>query len=120
MIDQPDTITCMKAQSTTERRNAEALRRIEHCRETREAELDLSGIGLEKIPEELAGLAWLKRLRISDCPITMLPGSIGNLASLEDLYINLLLYFLSRNESLPGLCNTCSYGYIPQKDQKLY
>src|SRR5262245_8999306 len=41
---------------------AEAQRRIEACRETRAEELDLGGLRLTRVPEEVYELRWLRRL----------------------------------------------------------
>src|SRR5262245_61413019 len=41
---------------------AEAQRRIKTCRETRAEELDLGGLRLTRVPEEVYELGWLRRL----------------------------------------------------------
>ena len=40
----------------------EALRRIAECKRSRAEELDLGGLHLREIPEQVAELTWLKRL----------------------------------------------------------
>lgn len=43
-----------------------AQQRIDECRETRSAELDLSQLGLDVIPDEVFELTWLERLDVSE------------------------------------------------------
>ena len=63
----------------------EAKRRIAVCAETRAEELDLGGLYLVEVPEELLKLSWLKRLYLgadaekrSDAPhIISILGTVG-------------------------------------------
>jgi hypothetical protein len=48
--------------SATERENREAHRRMELCRQQRASALDLSGLAMKQVPEELADFTWLARL----------------------------------------------------------
>ena len=45
---------------------AEAQRRIAACRETRSESLDLSNLGLTRVPEEVMELDWLRELDLRD------------------------------------------------------
>ena len=45
---------------------AEAQRRIAACRETRSESLDLSDLGLTRVPEEVLELDWLRKLNLKD------------------------------------------------------
>ena len=45
---------------------AEAQRRIAACRETRSESLDLSELGLTRVPEEVMELGWLRQLNLKN------------------------------------------------------
>ena len=45
---------------------AEAQRRIAACRETRSESLDLSNLGLTRVPEEVMELDWLRELDLKN------------------------------------------------------
>jgi hypothetical protein len=51
-------------------------------------ELDLSGLGLTVVPEELGQLTHLQRLDLSRNQLTTLPAWIGQLADLQDLNLS--------------------------------
>jgi Leucine-rich repeat (LRR) protein len=78
----------MNTLSPTERRNREALRRMADCKMIRASTLDLSGIGIEQIPEELTAFTWLTRLDLSHNRLTEVPEFIGNFAGLTWLDIS--------------------------------
>ena len=48
---------------------AEAQRRIAACRETRSESLDLSNLGLTRVPEEVMELDWLRELNLKNDPL---------------------------------------------------
>ena len=60
-----------------------AQQRIDECRETRSAELDLSQLGLDVIPDEVFGLTWLEKLDISGVGDNI--GKISDLSPLSGL-----------------------------------
>ncbi|QQZ28335.1 TIR domain-containing protein [Thiothrix subterranea] len=67
-----------------------ALERIEECRRTRSTALDLSGLGLDEIPEQVFELTWLEKLKVSGSPwekgnIRKIPAAIEQLIALIDL-----------------------------------
>jgi SpoVK/Ycf46/Vps4 family AAA+-type ATPase len=66
----------------------EAEQRIKNCRESGDKTLDLSGLGLNQIPPELAELTNLTELSMSGNKLKNLPGFIGKLTSLEWLDIS--------------------------------
>ena len=66
---------------------AEALRRIELAKEKRLDFLDLSGLGLEEIPNELASLPWLKTLSLCENAIRDIR-VLGRLRSLHKLALS--------------------------------
>ena len=47
---------------------AEAQRRIVACRETHSESLDLSNLGLWRVPEEIAELDWIRKLNLGGYP----------------------------------------------------
>jgi Leucine-rich repeat (LRR) protein len=55
------------------------------CKKTGAPTLDLSGIGIERVPEELAAFTWLTELDLRYNDLTVLPDSIGNLTCLTKL-----------------------------------
>jgi internalin A len=67
---------------------AEAEQRIVKCNHERAAELNLSRLGLDRLPEGTRGLHWLKRLRVESNALTELPDWIGELADLRLLYVH--------------------------------
>jgi Leucine-rich repeat (LRR) protein len=66
----------------------EAERRIKSCRESGGKILDLSRLGLDQIPPELAELTNLTELSLCGNRLKTLPGFIGKLTSLERLDIS--------------------------------
>ncbi len=61
--------------------------RIDECRRTRAPSLDLSGLRLEKIPEQVFELTWLKKLDVSERisgRITEIPMNMKRLRALVD------------------------------------
>ncbi|MBO0614477.1 leucine-rich repeat domain-containing protein [Thiothrix fructosivorans] len=73
-----------------------ALERIEECRRTHSTELDLSGLGLEEIPEAVFELTWLEKLDVSGdsenwtkANIREIPETILRLDSLTKFYFQL-------------------------------
>ena len=51
----------------------EALRRIEECRQSKRIKLEVSGLGLTRLPEEIGQLSWLRTLDASGNQLTSLP-----------------------------------------------
>jgi internalin A len=88
-----------------EQRTEKALQRIEECKRTRATEMDLSGLGLIEVPEELRKLKWLTSLYLHDNYLKSLPDWIGELKSLIilDLYYNNLESLPSSIGELPSL-----------------
>jgi internalin A len=64
---------------------AEATRRITECRNRHTLSLDLSGLNLTQLPEELRDLLWLKELNLQNNHLTQIPDWVGNLTSLNIL-----------------------------------
>jgi len=62
-----------------------ALLKIEGARRTRAAKLNLSGLALTTIPEELGQLANLQELNLSNNRISVIPEELGQLANLQEL-----------------------------------
>lgn len=52
----------------------EALKRIENCRINKSETLDLSNLGLTKIPTEISDFDWLKSLNLSSNQISQIVG----------------------------------------------
>ena len=67
---------------------AEALRRIEVARADEAAVLDLSGLGLARVPPEVGTLPWLRVLLVSDNQLATVPPEIGNLTGLATLRLD--------------------------------
>ena len=63
----------------------EALRRIQKCASTGKKELDLDGLGLGALPEELFELSHLTELSVAENQLSTLPSGIGQLTSLTQL-----------------------------------
>ena len=67
---------------------AEALKRIEEARKTRDTSLDLSGLGLETLPPEIGQISSLQTLTLYGNQLATLPDSLGQLSSLQKLYLH--------------------------------
>ncbi len=65
-----------------------ALRKIEACRRGRENVLDLSGLGLVKLPPEIGQLTALTLLNLMRNQLTSLPPEMGQLTALMQLYLS--------------------------------
>ena len=65
----------------------EAVRRIAECKQTESRELDLTALGLSKLPPELLSLTWLQKLYLSDNRLTKVPEWIGELRELQRLHL---------------------------------
>ena len=65
----------------------EALKRIDEAKKKRLRELDLIGLGLTKLPDQLFDLTELRELDLSGNPLAALPAEIGQLQALETLYL---------------------------------
>lgn len=65
----------------------EAMQRIQEVKRTRQTELDLSGMELTELPEEVCELTWLTNLHLTSNWLTTLPESIGDLTALTDLIL---------------------------------
>ncbi len=61
--------------------------RIQEARETRATDLDLSRLGLTKLPESIAQLPHLQSLALDGNKLTTLPESINQLSQLETLFL---------------------------------
>ena len=66
---------------------AEALKRIEACRNHVETGLDLSNLGLAALPPEISRLPDLTHLNLDNNQLTTLPPEIGQLTALDTLVI---------------------------------
>jgi hypothetical protein len=64
---------------------AEAQRRIDEALASGATELDLSGLGLTKLPDSIGQLMNLQNLDVNDNRLTMLPDNIGQLTNLYHL-----------------------------------
>jgi len=70
-------------------KNAEAERRIEDARLQMGVQmLDLSDLGLTRLPESIERLSRLRRLDLSSNKLTALPESIGTLTHLQHIYLS--------------------------------
>lgn len=65
--------------------HAEAGRRIEAARRDQSIVLDLSGLRLRSVPDEVAGLSHLRELKLNDNRLRTLPESLANLTGLTHL-----------------------------------
>jgi internalin A len=65
----------------------EALSRIKKCLEEKKVVLDISDLGINKIPLEISQLTQLQLLDLSGNRITEIPESISNLTSLRTIYL---------------------------------
>jgi hypothetical protein len=98
----------------------EAEARIQSCREMRVNVLDLSDLGLSKVPNEIKNMTYLRSINLSENCLTELPDFIGSYACLENLDVsyNKLSFLpdaigsLSSLESLNARCN--QLGAIPE------
>jgi Leucine-rich repeat (LRR) protein len=66
---------------------AEALRLIEQARVSGTTNLNLYGLGLERLPPELWALTNLQVLYLSGNQLTSVPAELGNLTALQILYV---------------------------------
>jgi internalin A len=66
---------------------AEAERRITKCRRTKAKELNLSELGLKRLPESLSALRWLQSLDAHRNRFTRLPDWLGELSELRELRV---------------------------------
>ncbi|HEV7403596.1 MAG TPA: COR domain-containing protein [Chthoniobacteraceae bacterium] len=64
-----------------------ALERIERCRCAGATELDLSSLGLTRVPPELGQLSALTRLFLHNNQLAALPPELGQLSALTELYL---------------------------------
>lgn len=64
---------------------AEAERRIQRCKKTREVILELRGLGLRALPDSLRQLRWLAILDVSDNELAAIPAWLGELNELGEL-----------------------------------
>ena len=67
---------------------AEARRRIEAARREGPTTLDLSGLELTRLPEEISQLTQLQRLDLSNNRLVTLPDTISQLTQLKQLYLD--------------------------------
>ncbi len=67
---------------------AEAVTRIEACRERRKDTLDLSGLGLRALPPEIGQLTALTELELNRNQFTAVPPEIAQLAALTTLFLD--------------------------------
>ncbi|GAA2864004.1 hypothetical protein GCM10010517_23160 [Streptosporangium fragile] len=65
-----------------------AAARISDCLRDGSTRLDLSGLGLETVPEPLGDLTHLTELDLGRNELTALPGWLGDLTALTTLYQN--------------------------------
>lgn len=99
--------------------------RIQSCRERRTLDLDLSDLGLSKVPDEVKNMAYLRSINLSENCLTELPDFICSYTSLENLDVsyNKLSYLpnaigsLGSLESLNARCN--QLNAIPVSIEKL-
>lgn len=68
----------------------EARRRIAECKRTQSKVLDLEGLGLSRLPLEIASLGWLEQLNLSQNQLREVPEFISELTELRklDLWFN--------------------------------
>lgn len=66
---------------------AEAERRIEQCRDSREPKLDLTYLSLRHLPDSVRDLVWLQYLNISFNGPIEIPDWIGELTELGELWL---------------------------------
>src|SRR5579883_3406514 len=67
---------------------AEAERRIQKAQQTNATYLDLSRLGLTRVPEAIDQLTQLTRLDLDQNQLTSVPETLGNLANLTKLYLS--------------------------------
>ena len=65
----------------------EAQMRIQLCLERKVTSIDLSDLGLSKVPDEIKNLTYLRSINLSENCIKELPDFIGSFTSLENLNI---------------------------------
>lgn len=84
---------------------AEALKRIETCRNKGESKLALNRLNLTTLPPEIDQLTALRTLDLSDNQLTTLPPEIGQLTALTSLWLqsNRLTTLPDRLRDLPKL-----------------
>ena len=64
---------------------ANAEQRIAECLRTKNTKLDLTNLGLDRLPESLRELTWLQHLEAHKNKLSCLPDWLGELADLRDL-----------------------------------
>ncbi|MGH1336569.1 MAG: leucine-rich repeat protein, partial [Aureispira sp.] len=67
--------------------NKEVQARIETCQKEKAQELDLSGLGLTKIPKAVGELVWLRRLDLSNNQIQTIQG-LDQLSNITHLFLS--------------------------------
>ncbi len=73
--------------STSESPEQIALDRIEKARRTKLLHLNLGGLGITHLPPEIGQLSSLQELYLQNNQLTALPPEIGQLSSLQELYL---------------------------------
>jgi internalin A len=68
--------------------NAEVLLRIAQAEEQHSIQLDLSGLHLETLPEEVCRLPWLRSLNLGSNDLRHLEDEIASISALEELFLN--------------------------------
>ena len=76
-----------KNEGTARMDTEELSRRLANCARNKDAELDLSDCGLTSLPESIGQLTSLTKLDLSRNQLTSLPPQIGQLAQLQVLYV---------------------------------
>jgi internalin A len=77
-----------KKPTQAEEAYAEALRRIEACREAKGHDIDLYGLRLAALPPEIGRLTALTELNLTDNELTALPREISRLTALTELNLS--------------------------------
>jgi small GTP-binding protein len=85
----------------------EALLRINNCLKNRSNELNLSGLNLIELPDEIYTLDFIKTLDLHNNPLDSLNQKIGQLISLERIYLSRFI-FSQLPESFANLSNLIS------------
>ncbi|MFF7595442.1 leucine-rich repeat domain-containing protein [Streptomyces mirabilis] len=65
-----------------------AIRRIDACKQAREQDLDLSGLGLDVLPESISDLIQITELHLGGNSLTSVPEALGNLTQLTELNLS--------------------------------
>lgn len=92
----------------------EELIRIQRAQEEQAEELDLSGLGLTDLPDELFELTQLKHVDLSDNSLDSLPRAIQNLIRLETLTID-----NNQLEALPSALPTKTLQLLSLADNRI-